>query len=53
MTNTNKPTYTAEQRAIWKRTHRDFRSGSIRNGTALVMRNGGALGCILVPLEEL
>ena len=47
-----KPTYTAEQRAEWKRKHRDYKSGGIRNGTATIMANGGGLGSIIIGLEE-
>lgn len=46
-------TYTKEQKAIWKKTHRDFKLGTLRGKDAMVMRNGGAQGCILVPLESL
>ena len=49
---TNKPTYTAEQKAKWKNTYRDFKSGSTRAGTALVMKFIPGKGSCLVALEN-
>ena len=51
MAQPSKPTYTPEQIAVWKRKHRDFKSGSTRAGTAVIMVNGGARGAMLIPLE--
>ena len=46
------PKYTAAQLKIWKKTHRDFRSGSTRAGTALVQILTQK-GSTLVGLEQL
>jgi len=44
--------YTAEQVAKFKKTHRDFRGGSLRDGTATILRCD-ARGTYPAPLETI